>query len=292
MRLLTRSLRVSVVAALTLSLSGARPAAATQGPGQVITDFARAELVGSAPGPVRTLADYPNRIIVMFQFGYNCPVCLNDGPGFQTEIAAYYGSVAPNDVQVLGADMWNGTPAQVASIFRNTTGATFPLLLTAGTAANGNLNDWGPWDNYVIVDRGGIVRFNAAVQGYAHGSRLDVPRMKALIDSLVALAPVGVPAPGSRPNVARLTVAPNPFNGVTRLEFAHAAASPRSLEARVYDTAGREVARLAPSTSVSGASRFEWNGKRTDGREVAAGIYLVRAMADGVVAHARVVKVR
>ena len=112
-RRLSRAFVFGLAAAVTAA--GATPAHALLEPGQGVVDFARAELVGSSTGPVRTLADYAGKILVMFQFGYNCPVCIVDGPGFQSQVVAHYQSTAPDDVQVVGADMWNGTNAQVVT---------------------------------------------------------------------------------------------------------------------------------------------------------------------------------
>lgn len=283
---------------LALALATAAPAAAVAPahallePGQSVVDFARAELVGTSTGPVRTLADYSGRILVMFQFGYNCPVCIFDGPGFQSQIVAHYQSVAPDDVQVVGADMWNGTNAQVAT-FRNQVGATFPLLLQAGTATAGNLNGWGPWDNYVIASADGVVRFNAAAQGYLHGSRLDVPRMKALIDSLLATTVgVGDPAPGAGPGRLALAAGPNPFVGATRLELAHPGLGGASARIAVHDIAGRQVSVPFAGRVTGERTVVTWDGRDAAGSAAPAGVYLVHGRVGDRAVRARVVKLR
>jgi len=284
------TIRASALAPL-LALAAAVvavPAHAVLEPGQGVADFARAELVGSSTGPVRTLADYAGRVLVMYQFGYNCPVCLADAPGFQTQIVQHYATTAPADVQVVGADMWNGTNGQVVT-FRNQTGATFPLLLQAGTVAAGNLNGWGPWDNYVIASKDGIVRFNAAAQGYAHGSRLDVPRMRALIDSLLA-STVGVGDPGTVVPRLALVAAPNPFRAGTRIELASGAGAGTRTTVTVHDVAGRRVVTLFEGVLVAGGSVFTWDGRDAAGSPVAPGVYHVRARTSVGDARARVVR--
>ena len=50
----------------------------------------------------------------------------------------YYQNAFPGQVQVLGPDLLNGGVAQLTQ-FKNTTGATFPLLL-AGSSGAGNEN--------------------------------------------------------------------------------------------------------------------------------------------------------
>lgn len=276
------------VVALATTILGAVPAHALLEPGQPVTDFARAELVGSATGPVRTLADYAGKVLVMFQFGYNCPVCVADGPSFQTQVVQHYQSTAPDDVQVVGADMWNGSNPAVA-VFRGQVGATFPLLLQAGTLAAGHLNGWGPWDNYVIASADGIVRFNAAAQGYAHGSRLDVPRMRALIDSLLAgTVGVGDPFPAA-PRLA-LSASPNPFAGGTWLELAGGSLDGARAIVTVHDVAGRRVATLFDGVLGAGRPIFGWDGRNSAGSTAAAGVYLVRVLVGEQVLSARIVR--
>ena len=123
----------------------------------------------------------------------------------QTDLWEYYEAQAPGQVAVVGADIFSGTPAQLQT-FRNITGATYPLLLNASVAAGGNMYvTYGDRDNYVVIDRDRVVRFSARAQGYNYGAALDVPRIRALVDSLLA-SPTGV---GDGPaSVSRVT--PNP----------------------------------------------------------------------------------
>ena len=66
----------------------------------------------------------------------------------QQDIAAHYTASFPGQVQVLGVDLWNGTPAQLTS-FQQQTGATYPLALQGAAAAGGNLELlYGTYDNY------------------------------------------------------------------------------------------------------------------------------------------------
>ena len=59
-------------------------------------------------------------------------------------------------MQVIGVDTWNGTQAQLRS-FKNTTGATYPLLLNGGLATGGNVEAlYGTYDNYIVINKQGI----------------------------------------------------------------------------------------------------------------------------------------
>src|SRR5678815_4685516 len=76
---------------------------------------------------------------------------MNDGPSFESEIKEYYEQTHPGEVQCIGADVLNGTTAQLSS-FRDIIGATFPLLLNAATASGGNIqNLYGGRDDYVVI---------------------------------------------------------------------------------------------------------------------------------------------
>lgn len=63
------------------------------------------------------------------------------------------------DVQVLAFDFWNGSPLSVAG-YIGASGATYPLLMNAGLLSSSS--SYGiQYDNYVIVDRTGIVRYTS-----------------------------------------------------------------------------------------------------------------------------------
>jgi hypothetical protein len=235
--------------------------------------------VGGATGPQRTLADYAGKILVVFQLGHNCPVCLNDGPSVEADLWQHYQTAAPGKVQVIGADMWDGTPGQLQT-FKNVTGATYPLLLMGSTPATGSLQNWGPWDNYVIVSADGIVRFNAVQQGYAHGNRYQLNRMRALIDSLIMTTlGVGDPPAGA---AGMLRASPNPAAGAVSIELRPTSGDGPAPIVAVSDVAGRVVARLAAAgASDAGVWRYRWDGRDRDGRALPAGIYLVNAEVGG-----------
>jgi len=81
----------------------------------------------------------------------------------QANVAQYYEANHPGQVQVIGVDEWNGTAAQLRS-FKSQTGVTFPLLLNGASATGGNFATlYGTYDNYVVVNKQGIVRYHAAL---------------------------------------------------------------------------------------------------------------------------------
>ena len=67
---------------------------------------------------------------------------------------------------------------------------------------------------------------------------------------------------------------PNPFHDRTRVELEVAA--PGVVLAEVFDALGRRVAVLSDGPLGAGRHTLTWNGAASDGRPLAAGVYLVR----------------
>jgi hypothetical protein len=87
--------------------------------------------------------------------------------------------------------------------------------------------------------------------------------------------PAAVAAPQETPGaVARLDVAPNPFNPRATITFALGAASEVSLS--IHDLAGRRIARPVDRWLEEGRHRVVWNGRDEAGRAMPSGTYLVR----------------
>lgn len=194
----------------------------------------------------------------------------------QTDLWQYYQAQAPGQVAVVGADIWDGTPAQLQT-FRNITGASYPLLLNAaGTTGGDMFLLYGDRDNYVVIDRERVVRFSARSQGYNYGAALDVPRLRALVDSLLA-SPTGV---GDGP-ATETRVTPNPGRGPFDLTFAPGARDAAALATvRVLDLEGRCVATVYQGMT-SGTLHATWDGRATGGTRCPPGLYLVRAEIAG-----------
>lgn len=253
--------------------------------GATAPDFTKPQHLTGTP---RSLSEFTGKVVVLFQFGFNCPVCNNQGPSFEQEIHQYYLANQPADVVVLGVDMYNGTDPQVTS-FRNNTGASYLLLRNGGLAAGGDLDDLdtglGPWDNYVVLDRQGVIRFNTFHE-YAHGSRYQRDRIRTCVDSLIAQN-VGVDDPA--PVSVRLAAHPNPFAGATAVEFAPAH---EGVEAHVtvHDLSGRRVATLWQGAAPAGPTRVVWDGRGADGAAAAPGVYVVYARVGSEVRSLRVVR--
>lgn len=82
------------------------------------------------------------------------------------------------------------------------------------------------------------------------------------------------------------TAAPNPFGAETRVSFS--LARPMSVRVDVIDTQGRFVRNLANLPIATGDQSITWDGRGSDGRRAAPGVYLVRVKAGSDVSSMRV----
>jgi hypothetical protein len=205
----------------------------------------------------------------------------------ELDLWQYYQTNAPGQVQVLGVDLWNGTLSQVNG-FKGVTGATFPLLLNGATASGGNLSQlYGTYDNYLVINKQGIVRYHAQLRWPA-GNRYHLGEIRAAVDSL--LAPV-VSADGAAPAGFALDAVPNPSRGAVRLSFANPTGAPLAARVEVFDLIGRRVARLWEGPAPAGVTTLSWDGRDGSGRALAPGVYLVDAIVGPQRIRRRVVRV-
>jgi peroxiredoxin len=279
-----------IAGVLWLGLAGLadREAQAAVSVGDPAPNFTKNQLgAGPTVGPVRSLSEFAGKVVLLALAGHNCPFCLNNAPSVQADLWQYYQNQYPGQVQVLSADVFNGTPAQLNS-FRNTTGATYPLLLNATTEAGGNLYDlyYPDTDDYIVINKQGIVRYHAA-DLHAHGQRYVLSELRGCIDSLVS-STVGVGDPP--PARLSLAIAPNPSGSEAAVTFANPSPTPAHARVAVHDLAGRCVATLWNGVAPSGRTRVEWNGRTDRGEAVAAGVYLVRAEIGGQASIRRMVR--
>jgi hypothetical protein len=100
--------------------------------------------------------------------------------------------------------------------------------------------------------------------------------------------PVEIEMPGDVVALTLERVAPNPFAHVTTLTLA----VPRAGDAtvRAYDVAGHEAGEIHHGFLPSGRAALRWEGKDPQGRPLAPGVYLVRAVVNGETATTRVIR--
>ena len=189
---------------------------------------------------------------------------------------------------MLGPDLFDGTVAQVTQ-FKNQTGATYPLLLNGGLGAgNENLfTVYGDRDNYAVISKQGIVRYNA-FDHWPYGARYHLDELRGCIDSLLTVT-TDV-NDGTPPLAFGLVARPNPSRGAITLELANP--SDRALAARVevYDLAGRPLAVLYDGLAPRGRMALAWTGRGRGGELAAPGVYLVHAHIGGTEITRRVLR--
>ena len=83
---------------------------------------------------------------------------------------------------------------------------------------------------------------------------------------------------------------PNPFNPVTTFNFALPQATHVTLE--VYNVLGRKVTTLVDREYPAGRHMVEWDSRRSDGHEVASGVYFARIKAGEFTASKKMVVVK
>lgn len=232
----------------------------------------------------------------------------------EQDIHQYYEASHPGEVVVLGADLFNCTPNSLGN-FRQSTGATYPLLLISSVNTGGNIQTlYGERDHYVVINKQGIVRYQANDRWpYSNGYHLD--EIRGCVDSLVTSAAGARPGrlfvrepaqrqrqePPSPPKSeledafsagASLRVGQEP----TRSTLVVVLANPfgRTVRARVtvHDLAGRRVATLLDGPVAPGRNTLTWDGCGPEGRVAASGIYHVLAELAGLHLSRRVALVR
>uniref|UniRef100_A0A832I0R7 T9SS type A sorting domain-containing protein n=1 Tax=Eiseniibacteriota bacterium TaxID=2212470 RepID=A0A832I0R7_UNCEI len=101
--------------------------------------------------------------------------------------------------------------------------------------------------------------------------------------------PVAVAPRAAAPALALAPPAPNPARGAVTL--AVELGRPARLEVAVFDAMGRRVRVLESGAVGAGRRALTWDGRDAAGRRAGAGVYFVRAEADGALATARLVRV-
>jgi len=91
-------------------------------------------------------------------------------------------------------------------------------------------------------------------------------------------------------HISLLQCFPNPFNDMTKIEFAIAGRKLVSL--RIYAVTGQLVARLFDGLLEAGTHTQVWNGNMTEGGEMPSGVYFCRLEAGGDVMYRKLVLIR
>ena len=238
---------------LTAILLTASPLLATVSVGDQAPDFTLQDIEGNS----FKLSSIQGKIVVLFFLGYNCGSCLVEAPYFELNIHKQY---QPYGVEVLGIDIWDGSPALLQSNFISATGATFKFLTYGSPVAQ--LYGAGV-SNYMIIGIDGKVKF---ISRY-----YDERGLQTQIDVLTS-------TPGQKPKAIPDEFVlhqnfPNPFNPSTQIEYEIVVDDRTPVDLVVYDLLGNEVAVLVDADQTSGFYSVSWDGTYSDGRKAASGLY-------------------
>lgn len=166
-------------------------------------------------------------------------------------------------VQVIGLDLYNGTPSIVASQFIVPTGISFPIL-TYGNAISQiyGMNT----SNFVLVGIDGQIK--TILRTY------DENALKRELDILTS-------TPGEKPKFQPDVFTlhhnvPNPFNPQTRIEYEIVLDAPEAVELAVFDLQGRRVITLVDREQNSGFYEAVWDGRTARGDVAPSGLYFYR----------------
>lgn len=190
---------------------------------------------------------------------------------------------------MLGCEVFDGSAAQVQT-YVNTTGSTFPFLLRCqnGPPAGNFVTWYGNRDNFVVINKQGIVRYRAA-QTHPYSDGFHLNEIRGCVDSLVSLPGAG--AGGPVPLALSLAASPNPCRAQADVTLALPREEP-NVRVLVLDPAGRRVQVLWDAPGTAGVRRLIWDTRDADGRAVAPGVYLMTAEAGGRSVTTRIVVAR
>lgn len=207
----------------------------------------------------------------------------------EIDLWQHYLSAYPGQVQVLGADVRDGTIADLNG-FRTYTGVTYPLLRNCYISIvhpESFVRYYGERDHFAVIDQAGIIRYSSALN-WPYGAGYQLNEIRACVDGLVD-QPVGVEV--EIPRAFALQVSPNPARARLAVTFA----TPRDLahsRVTVHDPLGRQVATVWDGPLPAGRRELLWDVRDDAGESIPPGVYLVRAEAGRERFTRRVVVVR
>jgi peroxiredoxin len=121
-------------------------------PGDAAPEFTLPDVDGVS----HSLSDYRGKVVLLDFIGYACPPCIDSAPDVEAIWQDFKGT---GSFQAIALDCWNGVAFQVQG-FIDQTGVTFPVLRNAGFLQS--QEQYGiDFDNYVVVDADGIVRYTS-----------------------------------------------------------------------------------------------------------------------------------
>ncbi len=163
---------------LAVLMLGAWAATATAqvGPGDPAPDFTLPDLAGVD----HTLSEQRGRVVLLALIGFACQPCINSAPSVEAIWQDYRDT---GNLVVWALDMWNGSPTDVQS-YVDLTHVTYPVLRLAGFLQS-NAFFGIPFDNYVVIDPQGIVRYTSVNEAFG---AFNDSAIRAAIDAWLPVA--------------------------------------------------------------------------------------------------------
>jgi peroxiredoxin len=235
-----------------------------QNVGEAAPDFSLTGL----DGETYTLSELRGKVVYIFLFGANCPLCRQSGPSTESQIHQAYKK--DEDFQAIGIDTWNLSSAAVQN-FAAQTGISYPLLLQ-GSSVQTSFST--TYDRNLLIDKDGILRYKGT--GPANS---DLNNLKNLIDTYLETASSNeeelVPLQSSlKQNY------PNPFNPSTVISFSISTSAQVRLE--VSDILGRRVSVLENGLVPAGVHTREFSAN-----QLQSGLYLYSLYVNGTLQQTR-----
>ena len=227
--------------------------------GELAPDFSYVD----TNGETHSLSDYRGKVVFLALIGYGCPFCRAEAPSTETDIWQYYQS---ESFQSIALETWNGSLSQ-AITYVNITGITYPLLIGAGNTLNLFRMTY---DNYLVIDHQGILRYSSAENG-GLGERYRLNDIKDAIETYLAKTGLNSAKIPLDFNISQNY--PNPFNSVTTIKYTLLKSSHVRLE--IYDMRGRLIKTLLNKVQAPSDYSVDWNPAG-----LSTGVYFYRLRAD------------
>ena len=143
------------------------------------------------------------------------------------------------------------------------------------------------WDGPAgTSDEGREVAISSSGEIFVTGYGYGMDTGKDLV-TLRLEAPDSSPVPGHAPIATVLQAWPNPFNPRVNLSFSLAAEA--DVRLRIFDLRGREITVLKDERLGRGDHQVAWDGRGSDGRAAASGVYLAIVETDNGRIHRKIV---
>ncbi|MDP6801577.1 MAG: FlgD immunoglobulin-like domain containing protein [Gemmatimonadota bacterium] len=241
------------------------------------------------------------------------PVALGDNVLVSGFVNTYQGQtvIIPSSVQIQNSGATSPTPVELSTaslaaggelyegqlaVLRNvsTVSGSWPAADTSTvvTVDDGS----GPCDLFIDGDTSwdelgapvepfsitGILWQEDTSMPYLSGHRLTPRYAEDIVNQTGVNDPVALPNHHSIHGTRITDNTPNPFRPATTIRFEIAGSREVAASLAVYDITGRRVRTLVQKTLPPGEFEILWNGRDSDGRKLAAGVYFARLQAEGV----------